>query len=77
MAGRRQRICAPVHPAAALFRGTKPFPVILPCVHCADSEKLIFKALQLQDSIGPVLDLTCDREDGAQAGRGTLSRGRQ
>ena len=29
----------------------------------------MLRALALQDSIGPVFDLTCDCEDGAQAGR--------
>ena len=60
---------APVHPGAALFKGEKPFPVIPSCDHYAGSEKLILRALELQDSIGPVFDLTCDCEDGAQAGR--------
>ena len=60
---------APVHPGAALFKGEKPFPVIPACDHYAGSEKLMFRALELQDSIGPVFDLTCDCEDGAQAGR--------
>ena len=58
----------PLHPGAALFKGEKPFPVIPTCDHYAGSEKLMFRALELQDSIGPVFDLTCDCEDGAQAG---------
>ena len=57
------------HPAAALFKGEKPFPVIPTCEHYAGSEKLMLRALALQDSIGPVFGLTCDCEDGAQAGR--------
>jgi citrate lyase subunit beta / citryl-CoA lyase len=59
----------PLHPGTALFEGEKPFPVIPSCDHYAGSEKLMFRALELQDSIGPVFDLTCDCEDGAQAGR--------
>ncbi|MDE2199829.1 MAG: hypothetical protein KGJ41_12495 [Rhodospirillales bacterium] len=62
-------VSAPVHPGAALFKGEKPFPVIPSCEHYAGSEKLMLRALALQDNIGPVFDLTCDCEDGAQAGR--------
>ncbi len=58
-----------VHPNSALFRGEKPFPIIPSCDHYAGSEKLILRAFELQESIGPVFDLTCDCEDGAQAGR--------
>ena len=59
----------PLHPREALFKGEKPFPIIPSCEHYAGSEKLMLRALALQDSIGPVFDLTCDCEDGAQAGR--------
>ena len=59
----------PVHPSKALFAGEKPFPVIPSCEHFAGSEKLIGKALALQDSLGPVFDITCDCEDGAPAGQ--------
>ncbi|MBS4099094.1 MAG: CoA ester lyase [Sulfuricella sp.] len=59
----------PVHPNAALFQGEKPFPAIPACEHFAGSEKLILKALELQDKLGPVFDITCDCEDGAPAGR--------
>jgi citrate lyase subunit beta / citryl-CoA lyase len=59
----------PAHPRLALFKGEKPFPVIPSCDHYAGSEKLMLRALDLQDSIGPVFDLTCDCEDGAPAGR--------
>jgi len=62
-------VSTPVHPNDALFRGEKPFPVIPSCEHFAGSEKLIRKALELQDSLGPVFDVTCDCEDGAPAGR--------
>lgn len=58
-----------VHPRDALFKGEKPFPVIPSCEHFAGSEKLILKAMELQDRLGPVFDITCDCEDGAQAGR--------
>ena len=57
-----------VHPNDALFGGEKPFPLIPACEHFAGSEKLILKALSLQDSIGPVFDITCDCEDGAATG---------
>ena len=59
----------PVHPSKALFAGEKPFPVIPSCEHFAGSEKLIGKALQLQDTLGPVFDITCDCKDGAPAGQ--------
>ena len=58
-----------VHPNQALFGGEKPFPVIPSCEHFAGSEKLILKALTLQDSLGPIFDITCDCEDGAAAGQ--------
>lgn len=60
---------SPAHPRIALFKGEKPFPIIPGCEHYAGSEKLMLRGLALQDSIGPVFDLTCDCEDGAQAGR--------
>ncbi len=59
----------PVHPNDALFKGERPFPVLPSCEHFAGSEKLIRKALALQDTLGPVFDVTCDCEDGAPAGR--------
>jgi len=58
-----------VHPNEALFEGEKTFPLIPACEHFAGSEKLILKALSLQDSIGPVFDITCDCEDGAASGQ--------
>jgi citrate lyase subunit beta / citryl-CoA lyase len=63
-----------VHPNEALFSGEKPFPLIPACEHFAGSEKLILKALSLQDSnnpnaVGPVFDITCDCEDGAASGQ--------
>ncbi len=57
-----------VHPNDALFDAEKPFPVIPSCEHFAGSEKLILKAQELQKKLGPVFDITCDCEDGAQAG---------
>jgi citrate lyase subunit beta/citryl-CoA lyase len=59
----------PVHPKDALFAGEKPFPVIPACEHFAGSEKLITKALDLQERLGAVFDITCDCEDGAEAGK--------
>jgi citrate lyase subunit beta/citryl-CoA lyase len=58
-----------VHPRDALFGGEKPFPVIPTCEHFAGSEKLITKALEFQDKLGPIFDITCDCEDGAPAGK--------
>lgn len=58
-----------VHPNDALFEGEKPFPIIPSCEHFAGSEKLIVKALELQDKLGPIFDITCDCEDGAPTGK--------
>lgn len=58
-----------IHPSEALFCGEKSFPLIPACEHFAGSEKLILKALSLQDSIGAVFDITCDCEDGAASGQ--------
>jgi len=57
------------HPRDALFSGEKPFPVVPACEHFAGSEKLIGKALELQSKMGRVFDITCDCEDGAEAGK--------
>ena len=57
------------HPRDALFSGEKPFPVIPACEHFAGSEKMIVKALELQAKLGRVFDVTCDCEDGAEAGK--------
>ena len=58
-----------VHPNEALFDAEKPFPVIPSCEHFAGSEKLMIKALEMQQKLGPVFDITCDCEDGAAAGK--------
>jgi citrate lyase subunit beta/citryl-CoA lyase len=58
-----------IHPRQALFEGERPFPIIASCEHFAGSEKLIGKAFELQDKLGPVFDVTMDCEDGAPAGR--------
>jgi len=60
--------CERLHPAVVLYRGGKPFPALSACEHYAGSEKLIAKALLLQQELGPIFDLTCDCEDGAPAG---------
>ncbi|MDO8313920.1 MAG: aldolase/citrate lyase family protein [Rugosibacter sp.] len=57
-----------LHPAAVLYQGSRPFPVLAACEHYAGSEKMIRKALQLQTELGPVFDITADCEDGAAAG---------
>ncbi|WP_371322855.1 aldolase/citrate lyase family protein [Dechloromonas sp. ZY10] len=56
------------HPKDVLFAGEKPFPVLPAVDHYAGSEKLMKKALQLQNELGPIFDITCDCEDGAHAG---------
>ncbi len=56
------------HPNDVLFAGEKPFPILPAVDHYAGSEKLITKALALQQEMGPVFDITCDCEDGAHAG---------
>src|SRR3990167_1101319 len=58
-----------IHPKEALFKGEKPFPIIPSCEHFAGSEKLINKALELQNTKGGVFDITMDCEDGAPQGR--------
>jgi citrate lyase subunit beta/citryl-CoA lyase len=57
------------HPREALFAGEQPFPIIPACEHYAGSERLIVKALELQAKMGRVFDVSCDCEDGAQAGQ--------
>lgn len=56
------------HPQTVLFAGEKPFPILPAVDHYAGSEKLMRKALQLQQELGPIFDITCDCEDGAHAG---------
>lgn len=57
------------HPNQALFAGEKAFPVIASCEHFAGNEKMIMKALQLQQEKGPIFDITQDCEDGAPQGQ--------
>ena len=57
------------HPSQALFSGEKAIPALPACEHFAGSERLIGKALELQSKLGPIFDVTCDCEDGAEAGR--------
>jgi citrate lyase subunit beta/citryl-CoA lyase len=63
------RHASAVHPRDALFPGEKSIPAIPACEHFAGSEKLIVKALELQAKLGRIFDITCDCEDGAEAGR--------
>ncbi|MDR2187714.1 MAG: CoA ester lyase [Azonexus sp.] len=56
------------HPKNVLFAGERRLPVLPAADHYAGSEKLMKKALQLQQELGPIFDLTCDCEDGAHAG---------
>ena len=57
-----------LHPAAVLFAGAKPLPAIPAVDHYCGAEKLIRKAIGLQQQLGPVFDITLDCEDGAPAG---------
>jgi citrate lyase subunit beta/citryl-CoA lyase len=59
---------AALHPADVLFAGEAPLPLLPAVDHYAGSEKLIVKALEIQQQLGPVVDVTCDCEDGARAG---------
>ena len=59
----------PAHPRDALFPGERAIPAIPACEHFAGSEKIIGKALELQGKLGPIFDVTCDCEDGAEAGK--------
>ena len=56
------------HPRDALFSEEKYFPMIPTCEHFAGNEKLMLKALAMQDKLGPIFDITCDCEDGAATG---------
>jgi citrate lyase subunit beta/citryl-CoA lyase len=60
-----------ITPHDVLFQGEKPLPALPAVDHYAGSEKLMRKALQLQQEMGPVFDITCDCEDGARAGAET------
>ncbi|MBK9070415.1 MAG: CoA ester lyase [Myxococcales bacterium] len=57
-----------LHPREALFGGERPFPLVAACEHFAGSEKLIGKAFELQQTLGPIFDITMDLEDGAATG---------
>lgn len=56
------------HPNDSLFAGEKPFPIINTCEHFAGSEKLISKAMELQQKMNGIFDITMDCEDGAKEG---------
>lgn len=58
-----------MHPNEALYESGKSLPIIPSCEHFAGSEKLIGKAMQMQETIGAVFDITCDCEDGAETGK--------
>lgn len=58
----------PRHPNQVLFEGEKPFPIIPTCEHFAGTEERITKALELQNRMGGVFDITMDCEDGAPTG---------
>lgn len=60
------------HPSAVLFAGEQPFPILPAVDHYAGSEKMMRKALALQQELArngrSIFDVTCDCEDGAHAG---------
>lgn len=58
-----------IHPNKALFEAGKSLPIIPTCEHFAGSEKLIKKGFEMQKKLGPIFDITCDCEDGAEAGK--------
>jgi citrate lyase subunit beta/citryl-CoA lyase len=66
-------VSPPLHPAAVLYQGAKPFPTLAACEHFAGSDKTIRKALHLQSELvvdgQPIFDITADCEDGARSGR--------
>jgi len=55
------------HPRDAL-RGEAAPPLLPACEHFAGSQRQMRKALDLQQRLGPVFDITCDCEDGAPVG---------
>ena len=55
-------------PIDVLFAHKKAFPILPAVDHYAGSEKMIRKALGLQNELGAIFDITCDCEDGAQVG---------
>ena len=62
----------PLHPADVLYAGGRSFPILAACEHYAGNEKLLRKALVLQQQLAidgrSVFDITGDCEDGAPAG---------
>lgn len=61
------------HPTDVLFAGEKPFPTLPAVDHYAGAEKLMRKAMALQQELSAptgdaIFDITCDCEDGARAG---------
>jgi citrate lyase subunit beta/citryl-CoA lyase len=57
------------HPREELYESGESLPIIPSCEHFAGSEKLMLKAFQMQQKLGPIFDVTCDCEDGAQVGK--------
>lgn len=58
-----------IAPNEALYQGEQILPIMPVCEHFAGNEKLIKKAFSLQQSLGPIFDISCDCEDGAQSGQ--------
>ncbi|NMC63821.1 MAG: CoA ester lyase [SAR324 cluster bacterium] len=55
-------------PDEVLYEESKALPIIASCDHYAGKEAFIIKAFEIQNSIGPFFDVTCDLEDGAANG---------
>lgn len=58
----------PRHPNQVLFEGERQFPIIPTCEHFAGTEERITKALELQERLNGIFDITMDCEDGAPTG---------
>ena len=58
----------PIHPRDVLISGEAAYPILAACEHFAGSEKLIKRALEIQQRMGGRFDITADCEDGARTG---------
>lgn len=56
-------------PAEVLYEEERSVPDIAVCDHYAGNERYIAKAFEIQNTEGPLFDITCDMEDGAVSGR--------
>lgn len=58
-----------MHPNQVLFQGEARVRALPVCDHYAGTEVRMQKAMQLQETMGPVFDITLDCEDGAPVGQ--------